>query len=126
MSPPRRGEIYYVTFVRVGPVELAGPHPTVVVQNDVGNRASRLTIVAGITSNPRVGQLPIGVRVAPQDSGLPRPSVVHLGQLYTVDQTRLERRVGRLTPAKMREVDDALKVSLGLASFAGDGRRSDV
>ena len=126
MSPPRRGEIYDVTFIPVGPLELAGPHPSVVVQNDVGNRASRLTVVAGITSNPRVGQLPVGVRVAPEESGLPRPSVVHLGHLYTVDQTRLERRVGRLTPAKMREVEEALRVSLGLAPFAGDGRRGEV
>lgn len=47
MSPPRRGEIYYVTFVPVGPVNLAGPHPAVVVRNDVGNRASRLPLSQG-------------------------------------------------------------------------------
>lgn len=123
MSAPRRGEIYYVTFVRAGPAELSGPHPALVVQNDIGNRASRLTIVAGITTNLRVGQLPVGVLLDPGESGLPRASAVHLGQLQTVDGSRLERRIGRLPRAKMREVDEALRISLGLGPFAApDGR----
>ena len=85
---------------------------------------SRLTIVAGITTNLRIAQLPVGVLISPEDSGLPRPSLVHLGQLHTVDQARLERLVGRLSSMKMREVEAALQVSLGLAPFRtrGDGR----
>lgn len=124
MSAPRRGEIYYVTFVPMGPVELSGPHPALVVQNDIGNRASRLTIVAGITTNLRVGQLPVGVLLDPGESGLPRVSAVHLGQLHTVDRLRLERRIGRLPRAKMREVDEALRVSLGLEPYAALNGRS--
>lgn len=124
MSPPRRGEIYYLTFVRVGPTELSGPHPALVLQNDVGNRASQLTIVAGITTNLRATQLPVGVRIEPEESGVARTSVVHLGHIYTVDRSRLERRLGRLSPEKMGEVEAALQMSLGLAPFRtrGDGR----
>lgn len=117
MEFPRRGEIYFIDFSATGAGEMAGPHPALIVQNDVGNQASQLTIVAAITGNLRVGRLPVGVRVSPQESGLPRPSVVHLGHLYTVDKRRLGRRAGSLPQARLRQVDRAIQVSLGLKPF---------
>lgn len=117
MEFPRRGEIYFIDFPATGAGEMAGPHPALIVQNDVGNQASQLTIVAAITSNLRVSRLPVGVKVSPQESGLPKPSVVHLGHLYTVDKRRLGRRVGSLPQARLRQVDRAIQVSLGLRPF---------
>lgn len=117
MELPRRGEIYFIDFPVTRAGEMAGPHPALIVQNDVGNRASRLTIVAAITSNLRVARLPVGVQVSPKESGLPRPSVVHLGHFYTIDKGRLGSRVGRLSQLRMREVDRAIQVSLGLRPF---------
>ena len=117
MEFPRRGEIYFIDFPVTGAGEMAGPHPALIVQNDVGNQASQLTIVAAITSNLRVSRLPVGVKVSPQESGLPKPSVVHLGHLYTVDKRRLGRRVGSLPQARLRQVDRAIQVRLGLRPF---------
>ena len=117
MEFPERGEIYFVDFSPTGTGEMAGPHPALIIQNDVGNRASQLTIVAAITSNPRVARLPVGVPITPKESGLPRPSVVHLGHLYTVDKRRLGQRAGGLPSARMRQVDRAIQVSLGLKLF---------
>ncbi len=117
MEFPRRGEIYFLDFPETGTGEMAGPHPALIVQNDIGNRASQLTIVAAITSNLRVAQLPVGVPISPSESGLPRPSVVHLGHLYTVDKRRLGRRMGSLPHARLRQVDRAIQVSLGLQPF---------
>jgi mRNA interferase MazF len=97
---------------------MAGRHPALVIQNNIGNRASQLTIVAAITSNPRVAKLPVGVRIVPGESGLPRPSVVHLGHLYTLDKRRLGQRAGNLPSDRMRRVDRAIQVSLGLEPFA--------
>ena len=117
MDTPRRGEVYFIDFPVTGAGEMAGPHPALIVQNDVGNRASQLTIVAAITSNLRVARLPVAVQVSPNESGLPRPSVVHLGHLYTIDKARLGRRVGRLPQLRLRAVDRAIQVSLGLRPF---------
>lgn len=117
MEAPRRGEIYFIDFPRTGAGEMAGPHPALVIQNDVGNQASQLTIVAAITGNLRVARLPVGVLIPPRESGLPRPSVVHLGHLYTVDKCRLGRRAGNLAQARLRDVDRAIQVSLGLKPF---------
>ena len=117
MEFPQRGEIYFVDFSPTGTGEMAGRHPALVIQNDIGNRASHLTIVAAITSNPRVAKLPVGVRIVQGESGLPRPSVVHLGHLYTVDKRRLGQRAGNLPSDRMRQVDRAIQVSLGLEPF---------
>jgi mRNA interferase MazF len=117
MEFPRRGEIYFIDFPVTGAGEMAGPHPALILQNDVGNRASQLTIVAAITSNLHVARLPVGVRIAPKESGLPRLSVVHLGHLYTIDKRRLGRRAGMLSQARLRNVDRAIQVSLGLRPF---------
>ncbi|MGH2353875.1 MAG: type II toxin-antitoxin system PemK/MazF family toxin [Chloroflexota bacterium] len=116
-AAPRRGEIYWLDFSPATGVEMRDPHPALVIQNDVGNRASALTIVAAITSNLRVADLPVGVCIEPRDSGLPRQSVIHLGHLYTVDKRRLQRRIGALPAAVMERVDQAILVSLGLRPF---------
>ncbi len=42
MEFQRRGQIHFIDFRAAGAGEMAGPHPTLIVQNDIGNRASRL------------------------------------------------------------------------------------
>lgn len=86
MSFPRRGEIYWLDFSPATGVEMREPHPALIIQNDVGNQVSALTIVSAITSNLRVAELPVGVCIESAESGLPRPSVVHLGYIYRVDK----------------------------------------
>lgn len=114
---PRRGEIYWLDFSPATGAEMQALHPALIVQNDIGNQASALTIVAAITTNLRVADLPVGVRIEPQESGLPRPSVVHLGHIYTVDKRRLGRRAGQLPAEVMRQINAAVQVSLGLQPF---------
>jgi mRNA interferase MazF len=94
--------------------EMSGLHPCVVVQNDVGNQHSPLTIVVAVTSNLRAAALPIGVLIPAGEGGLARDSVAHCGHVYSVDKARLGRRLGALTPVRMAEVDLALRRSLGL------------
>ncbi|MCB0246444.1 MAG: type II toxin-antitoxin system PemK/MazF family toxin [Anaerolineae bacterium] len=117
MTMPQRGEIYWLDFSPATGAEMREPHPALVIQNDVGNQASALTIVAAITSNLRVARLPVGILVEPGESGLPKPSAVHLGHMYSVDQTRLRQRAGQLGAAAMRKVDRAIAISLGLLPF---------
>lgn len=117
MTAPQRGEIYWLDFSPATGAEMQEIHPALVIQNDIGNQASALTIVAAITSNLRVARLPVGVLIEPTESGLPRSSVVHLGHVYTVDKNRLERRAGVLSSETMQQVDQAIAVSLGLRPF---------
>lgn len=87
--------------------------PALVVQNDAGNTASPMTIVAAIRHDARKG-LPIHAAVPSGVGGLTKDSVVDCGILYTVLQTDLGPKRGALPPGLMAEVDRALRISLGL------------
>lgn len=117
MKQPKRGEIYFLDFSPSKGREMKGPHPALVIQNDIGNKVGSLTIVAAITSNLKVAELPVGVLIKPKESGLLHESVVHLGQIYTIDKERLQNLVGTLSERKMLEVDKAINISLGLKEF---------
>ncbi len=117
MKAPRRGDIYYLDFSPAQGSEMRGPHPALIIQNDVGNRVSRLTIVAAITSNRDAARLPVCVPISPAESGLPHESVVNLGHIYTVEKSRLRQLMGRLPDSLMHQVDKALRISVGLAPF---------
>src|SRR5580692_4597146 len=113
MMFPRRGEIYLVEFDPALGHEIKKTRPAIVIQNDVGNRYSAITIVAAITSKLSAASYPVEVVVSPtKTNGLSKPSAVELSQIQSVDRERLVRRLGALDPGTMRKVDDALKISL--------------
>lgn len=113
-SFPRRGEVYWLDFAPATGQEITRIHPCVIIQNDVGNQHSGLTIVAAVTSNLRVASLPVGVLVKAGEGGLKRDSAVHCGHIYTVDKARLAQYAGRLSAERMAAVDAAIAGSLGL------------
>lgn len=87
--------------------------PAVVVQNDVGNRNSATTIVAPATSTHR--GYPFEVFVEAANSPFEMDSAIRLDQLRVVAMDeRIHSVVGRLGSPTMAEVDEALKLSLGL------------
>ena len=110
----RRGEIYWADFGRPRGSEQGFRRPALIVQNDVGNRVGRTTIVAAISSRLPARSYPHVVIVQPKESGLPGASAILLNQLRTIDQSRLEERSGRLPARRMADVDQALRISLGL------------
>jgi mRNA interferase MazF len=118
MSPnaayPRRGEVWYVELDPVVGSEQGGRRPALVIQNDVSNQHSPVTIVAIITSQLASRPYPYDVYLAPGVSGLTRTSRVMLNQVRTVDKQQLGRRVGELTGEEMEQVDEAIRVTLGL------------
>ena len=50
LAAPRRGEIHLVSFDPTLGAEIKKTRPALVIQNDIGNRHSPITIVAAITS----------------------------------------------------------------------------
>ncbi len=93
--------------------EQRGLRPTVVIQNDVGNRYAATTIVAAITTTLKI--YPVTVVLKPGEGGVREPSMVNLAQILVVDKSRLQRRMGALSRDRMEAVNDAITVSLGVA-----------
>lgn len=94
--------------------ETGKTRPCVVIQNDIGNTYSPVTIVACITSKTRKKRYPVNVHVSAADTGLTQDSIVLLNQIRTVDKRRLIKKIGRIPASKMHEIDQALKISLDL------------
>ena len=68
------------------------------------------TIIAAISSTIKL--YPVTVLVKRGEAGLRKNSMVNLAQLLTVDKSRLRKKLGRLRPATMAAVDEAIRVSL--------------
>jgi len=115
MTFPRRGDIYLVEFDPTRGHEIRKTRPAVVIQNDVSNRYSPITLVAAISSQFGNPPHPREVLVGPGGrTGLTQLSAVVLNQIRSIDCQRLLKRIGSVDGAIMRRVDNALKVSLGL------------
>lgn len=110
----QRGDIYYADLSPVVGSEQGGLRPVLIVQNNVGNHYSPTVIVAAITSKISKPKMPTHVGIRANEAGLERDSVILLEQVRTIDKQRLRDYITAATPAKMREVDNALGMSVGL------------
>ena len=114
---PRRGEIYLVHFDPTVGHEIRKTRPAAIIQNDISNQHSPVTIVAAISSQFSDPPFPREVVIEPVESGLPKRSAVIVNQLRSVDRQRLARKLGQLSGQSMRRVDQALRISLGLVEL---------
>jgi mRNA interferase MazF len=89
--------------------------PVVVVQADEFNRSRIQTVVvAAVTSNMRLAAAPGNVALVRPGTGLSREPVVNVSQVLTLDKRALTERAGKITGAKLREVQDGLRLVLAL------------
>ena len=117
-SHPRRGEIYLTALDPTLGREIKKTRPALIIQNDVSNRLSDITIVAPITSTVRFPLNPVHVLLAANPvSGLSVTSVALLNQIRAVDRIRLISRIGVVDDSTLELVDEAIKISLGLIRF---------
>ncbi len=99
--------------------------PALVVQSDFLNQRLTDTIVAIITSSPRrFSASGTQVQVDPSSqtgkfSGLRAVSVVQCENLATIDSSLIHTTIGRLTDDQMLEVEQCLKVTLGIGREVG-------
>ena len=82
MRKPRRGDVWLVNSDPTLGAEIRKTRPALILQNDVANEHSPITIVAAITSTPRL--TPTRVHVAATECGLRVDSVVELNQICSV------------------------------------------
>ena len=111
---PRRGDIYLVTFDPTLGAEIKKTRPALILQNDIGNRYSSVTIFAAITSQFEESPYPTEVIIKSPEGGLISDSVVNLSQIRSIDKRRLIKRLGKLRPSTMNKVEQALLISLGV------------
>lgn len=110
----KRGDIIIADFEPVVGSEQGGIRPALIIQNDIHNKYSPVTIVASITSKKFTKNFPTNVFISKKDSRLQKDSTIMLNQIRTIDKSRIKKRVFKLNPYLMFQVDLAIKISLGL------------
>jgi len=113
IAHPQCGEVWLVNFDPTLGAEIKKTRPALIIQNDVGNRVSPITIVAAITSTLK-RPYPFQVYLRPGEGGLDTDSVVTLNHIRSIDRQRLVRKLGRISRPVLHAVDQAIHVSLGL------------
>jgi len=113
----KRGDVYYAMLDPIIGSEQGGFRPVVIIQNDVGNKYST-TVIASVTTRRKKANMPTHVPVKLHHDDFPKESVVMLEQIRTIDKSRLLDYICTLSPEKMREIDRALAVSLGMENVS--------
>jgi len=111
----QRGEIWWADLPTPRGSEPGYRRPVVIVQSDAFNRSGiKTVIVLPLTLNLRLRTAPGNVFLAAGDTGLNRDSVVNVSQAITLDKGFLQIPIGRIPVARLREVEQGLRLVLAL------------
>ena len=117
-----RGQIYLVNLSPTHGREQAGRRPVLVVSADAINRQPLVvTVVVGTDAKNVPRDYPTNIRVTAKETGLPRDTVFLCFQVRSLDPARFAdpkthrpTLAGTVPPARMADVDKALKLVLNL------------
>ena len=113
MAEPSRGEIWLMDLNPVCGHEQAGRRPALVVSVDGFNHGpAGLVIVIPITTKDK--GIPLHVGVFPPEGGLNEQSFIKCEDVRSVAKERLVRCLGRVGEGTLAEVEDRLRILLGL------------
>ena len=117
MAEVKRGDIWLVNLDPAIGHEIKKSRPAVIIQNDLGNKYSPITIIAPITSKNIEKIYPIEVILDRKNSGLEKISKVLLNQIRAIDKGRLIKKLGKFDYETLIKVDASIKISLGLVEI---------
>ena len=109
----RRGDIYMANLNPFAGSEQGGTRPVLVLQNNDGNLYCPTLIVAPMTTQLKKLNQPTHYLIK-DNPALAAPAMVEFEQIKTIDKSRIKGYIGKLTKEQMMEIDDYLKVSLGI------------
>jgi mRNA interferase MazF len=108
-----RGDVFLINLDPVKGSEEGKTRPCVVIQNNIGNKFSKITIVASITSNID-NNYPFIVKIKKGDANLPKDSAILLNQINTISEERIIKKIGCFKENIIKKINSAIKFSLDL------------
>ena len=111
----KRGEIWWATLPDPEGSAPGYRRPVLIIQaNEFNESRINTLIAASITSNVALATAPGNRMLKARTSGLTRDSVVNVSQIITIDKRLLTDKVRRLDDAVLEEVEEGLRLILGL------------
>lgn len=107
----RQGDIFWLDLGDPSGSKPGYRHPHVVIQNNVFN-ASRIgtVLVCALSSNLKRAEAPGNVLLSASEGDLPKPSVVLVSQVFTVDKSHLVDYIGSLSSRRVREILEGVRL----------------
>lgn len=113
MIAPSRGDIYTVNLDPTKGHERAGTRPCLIFSVDKFNHGpADLVVVLPITTRHK--KIPSHVKVAQGEAQLDEDSYIKCEEIQCISKQRLGNYWGRVKPETMRQVEDHVRVILGL------------
>lgn len=113
MATPQRGDIWLADLNPTRGREQAGRRPVLVLSVDRFNAGpADLVVILPLTSTLRA--IPLHVQIDPPEGGLKIASAVLCEAIRSVAQDRLLEKWGHALPETMDEVEDRVRILLGL------------
>jgi mRNA interferase MazF len=112
-----RGQVWWADLGEPDGSEPGYNRPVLIVQSDVFNRSRLQTVIAVVLStNARLVDAPGNVLLPARATGLPKSSVANVSQIITVDRDFLMEPAGRVRGQFLKDVENGLRLVLGLSS----------
>ena len=112
-ASPQRGEIWALDFDPTRGHEEAGRRPALIFSVDAFNAGpAGLVLVIPITS--KIRSIPMHVGLRPPEGGVKVECVILCDALRSVSRERLIQKWGRVGQNTLREVEDRVRILLGL------------
>ncbi|MFC1745595.1 type II toxin-antitoxin system PemK/MazF family toxin [Candidatus Riflebacteria bacterium] len=102
----KRGDIWWANLEQ--PI---GRRPVILLSRDEAYNLRKLITIALVTT--RVRNLPVEIPLG-KPEGLKKPSVMNPDYIVTIRKSCLVKKIGRIAKSKRKQMDEALKFSLGL------------
>lgn len=112
---PKRRDVWTARLDPTVGSEIRKTRPVVIVSNDISNQFSPLVSVLPV-SDKGVKTYPFEAPVSERSSGLSKPSKIRCQQIRTIDKERLVKKLGMVDKSLMSEIEEALKLHLGMAA----------
>ena len=113
-TDPRRGWLYLAELSPAFGTEPGKVRPVLVLQTDLLNRAHSSTVVLPLTSVVAPQSALLRVHLERGEGGLKTASDIMIDQTRAIDNRRLRKRLGSLSPERLLEVEEKIAKLLDL------------
>jgi mRNA interferase MazF len=109
----KRGETWLVDLNPTRGSGQACVRPVLIFQHELVSRLSATFLAIPLTTNIRRASLPTCVRISRGEGGLASDSVALCHQLWVLDKTRLQRRLGIVGTEALSTIESVMLFTLG-------------
>lgn len=113
---PKRADIWIADLIPGRGWEVAKKRPVIIISANEINRISPLVVIIPISSSiPKVlGPERVFIE---KEAAIKKDSVALPNQIRAIDKSRISKKTGTLSASKFAEVEDALKLVLGMVEL---------